>query len=180
MIDYFDQKLALNDLTSAPLPNAIAQVYAVTDTAFAEPLPITDISGLPMAELRASPSGIYPVFRCAGHTQVIARSGGILTPITSLLGHILLLLPDPAGGYDGQVLGVVAGGYELVDSSGGGGGGGTGASVFYNASTSAWGMRPAVTYPVMFVSTNSPTAPRPPSMATFDMWVQHPGALEAP
>lgn len=121
MIDYFDQKLGLNEQTGLAVANAVAQVYAMTDTAFATPLPITDMAGLPMSELRASPNGIYPVFRCAGHTQVNARSGGVTTPITSLLGHILMLIPSPAGADDGLTLATVGGEYVLVPGGAGSG-----------------------------------------------------------
>lgn len=150
--DYFDMKLAVNQQTGAPVAGAEAQVFAMQDTAFANPLPITDMQGIPMAKLVASPTGVYPPFKVAsGETQVIAVSGAAITPITSLFGQLLALIPNPAGqadqltivtqsggfvlapaamtpipdatlGDDGQVLAIVDGVWAITDPTGGSGG----------------------------------------------------------
>lgn len=61
-------------------------------------------------------------------------------------------------------------------AEGGGGAGGGAAGVYYVGS--AWQPRPAVTTPVMYVSTNSAAAAQPADMEPFDFWVRHPDALE--
>jgi hypothetical protein len=65
-------------------------VYAVADTLFATPLPITDVTGATLSELLASPTGVFPQFVVpSGETQVMIRtSGGIVTPAVSLGGAV--------------------------------------------------------------------------------------------
>jgi hypothetical protein len=117
-MDYFDWKLALNEQTGSVVPGAVAQVFAITDTAFATPLAITDMSDVPLLNLTASPNGLYPPFKVTtGQTQVLVKSGDVVTPVTSLLGAVLGVVPDPGDGVDGQVLGVEAGEYVLVDAN---------------------------------------------------------------
>lgn len=85
--DYFDAKLALNPATGNPVAGAIAQVFALSDTGFVNPLPITDMQGVPMVNLIASVTGVYPPFMVAGEPQrVVAKSGNIVTPLTSAKG----------------------------------------------------------------------------------------------
>lgn len=177
--DYFDAKLALNPDTGNVVPGASALVYAQGDTTYSNPLPITDLTGIPLVSLLASPTGIYPAFRVtSGEYSVIAKAGDLYTPITSVLGSILTLLPDPSAAADGLVITVVDGEYVL--GAGGGGGGGTSSSaVYYNSTSSTWPARPGVTTPVTWYSTRSPGAIKPP-MTVGDMWVQHPDALEEP
>lgn len=94
--DYFEASLALNP-TGGAVPNAIALVYAQTDTAFATPLSITDMTDMPLAQLVASPDGVYPAFKVtSGETHVLAKSGSVVTPITSKLGVMFDIIPDPA------------------------------------------------------------------------------------
>lgn len=96
MIDYFDYALALNETTGNVVPNAVAQVFAMEDTTFATPLQVTDLTDLPMSELVASPTGIYPPFKVVGeYTQVMVRSGDVTTPITSVYGMIIGAGLDP-------------------------------------------------------------------------------------
>src|SRR5690606_15809099 len=95
--DYFDWNLALNELTGSTVPGAIAQVYAIDDTEFTTPLTITDMTDVPLATLTASPTGLYPPFKVtSGQTQVIVKSGDVITPVTSLLGALLGVIPDPS------------------------------------------------------------------------------------
>lgn len=47
----------------------------------------------------------------------------------------------------------------------------------YNAATNTWPGAPASPLPVIWISTNSPTAVRPPAMRVFDVWIQHPDAV---
>lgn len=85
--DYFDEKLALNPETGNVVPGAQAQVYAITDVTFSTPLQITDPSGIPLAALIASPSGVYPQFVVpSGESKVMAKSGSMVTMITSVEG----------------------------------------------------------------------------------------------
>ena len=108
MADYFEAKLALNPDTGAPVAGAEADVYAFDDVAFTTPLAITDMADVPLAKLIASPTGIYPPFKVAGEpTRVLAKSGPMVTPLTSVEGSKgdkgdpgdpadpALLLPDP-------------------------------------------------------------------------------------
>lgn len=85
--DFFVATLALNPDTGTVVPGAVADVYDITDTAFAAPLDITDVAGVPQANLTASPTGVYPAFKIAtGEQSVVVKSGDILTPIRSELG----------------------------------------------------------------------------------------------
>lgn len=85
--DYFDYKLALNPITGNVVPSAEARVYAIEDTTFSTPLPITDLSDIPLAKLVASPTGIYPPFKVTtGDTKVVIVSGTMVTPVTSTEG----------------------------------------------------------------------------------------------
>lgn len=88
-VDYFDSTLAIDPVSGAVVPNAVADVYAITDTGFATPLDLTDVSGSPLANLKASSTGVFPPFRViSGETQVLARtSSGIVTPMTSVFGQ---------------------------------------------------------------------------------------------
>lgn len=136
--DYYDAKLALNPTTGSVVPNAVAQVYAMSDTTFSTPLPITDLTEVPIPNLVASPSGVYPPFKCPGHTQVIARAGEAKTPLTSLFGMLLNVIPDPTHGDNGDVLTVLNGLFVLDPVSNGGGGSGSGIQTFpVGADTSA-------------------------------------------
>lgn len=149
--DYFAQEIALNDQTGNVLSNAVAQIFAMDDEAFATPLLITDMEGLPITTFRSSPNGFYPAFKVpSGQTQVNARSGNVVTPITSLFGRLLELIPNPDGqpdqltivtqsgsfvlapaattpipdptlGDEGQVLAIVSGEWAIADPTGGGG-----------------------------------------------------------
>lgn len=149
--DYFDEKVALNDQTGNTLQNAVAEIFAMDDVGFTTPLVVTDMDDLPITIFRSSPSGIYPAFKVpTGQTQVIARSGNVSTPITSLFGRLLELIPNPDGqddqltivtqsgsyvlapvattpipdptlGDDGQVLTINSGQWAIADPTGGGG-----------------------------------------------------------
>ena len=135
MADYFDAKLALNLETGNVVPGAEAKVFAITDTAFAHELPITDMTGIPLASLIASPTGIYPQFRVvSGDVQVMAKSGTMITPLTSVEGSRGAAgqqgapgvgLPDASDLPDGYVP-IVASGEWSAAPGGTGGGGGSG------------------------------------------------------
>jgi hypothetical protein len=73
--DYFPRALALSP-NGGPVPNAEAVVYAASDTELTTPLAITDVDGLPLDKLVASPDGIYPQFKTVDGTyQVKIKSG---------------------------------------------------------------------------------------------------------
>lgn len=184
-VDYYAQTLALNDRTGLPVPNAVAQVYAMTDTAFASPLPITDMTDLPVATLQASPTGIYPAFKAPGHTQVLVRSGEMVTPLTSWYGvlyEVGLLpntVPDLLRAAEAAEAAAAAAAESAAEAAasagGGGGGGGSGESLTYSGT--AWPARPSTGLPVTWVSTKHPAAPMPPSVVG-DIWIRATGALE--
>lgn len=50
------------------------------------------------------------------------------------------------------------------------------AMVGWNKTTQSWGSRPAISGPVICISTNDATAPQPPWMAVGDSWIQNPNA----
>lgn len=125
MIDYFDQKVALNNTTGNTVPNAVAQIFAMDDITFSTPLAITDLTDSPLETLVASPNGIYPAFKVpSGETQVLAKSGDVVTPITSLLGAVMAVIPNPALGEDGQALVILSDAWVIGAPVGGGGGAG--------------------------------------------------------
>jgi hypothetical protein len=73
--DYFPLALALSP-SGGPVPNAEALVYASSDTELTTPLAITDVDGLPLDKLVASPDGVYPQFKTVDGTfQVKIKSG---------------------------------------------------------------------------------------------------------
>ena len=133
--DYFDYKLALNGATGNVVPGAEGVVYAIEDTAFLTPLPITDLSGVPLAKLIASPTGIYPPFKVpSGETRVNVVSGPMVTPVTSAEGSRGVPGPpgEPAVGLppaatlpDGYIPVVASGTWTAAPAPSGGGGGGT-------------------------------------------------------
>lgn len=85
--DYFDAKLALNPTTGNVVAGASALVYAADDLSFVTPLAITDLQGIPLAALIASPTGVYPPFKVADEPEkVLAKSGTMITPLTSVNG----------------------------------------------------------------------------------------------
>lgn len=49
--------------------------------------------------------------------------------------------------------------------------------VGYNATTHTWPSRPSTSGPVMWMSTNDPSAAQPAAMVIGDSWVQHPDAV---
>lgn len=117
--DYFDAKLALNPETGNVVPSAQAQVYAIEDVTFSTPLPITDLSDIPIAMLVASPTGIYPPFKVTtGDTKVNIVSGAMVTPVTSAEGS--RGLPGPAGepGVGLPAAGSLPDGYVPIVASG--------------------------------------------------------------
>lgn len=87
IVGYFPATLAIDSATGTRLRNAEAQVYAMTDTAFATPLAITDMADVPFTgnTLSSNSDGIYPEFKPpVGVMQVIVKSGQALTPMTSI------------------------------------------------------------------------------------------------
>lgn len=125
MIDYFPATVALDPLTDAALEGAVAEVFAIEDTSFTTPLSITDIGGVPMANLVAGPTGIFPAFRVDGYTQVVPKVGDIVSPpITSQFGPVLMVLPDPTDEPDGRTI-VTQGGVWVTTTLPDGGGGGS-------------------------------------------------------
>ena len=91
IVGYFPATLAIDSATGTRLKNAEAQVYALTDTSFSNPLPITDMSDVPFTSdtLVSNSDGIYPEFKPpAGVVQVIVKSGQALTPMTSISAQV--------------------------------------------------------------------------------------------
>ena len=147
--DYFDSTLALNP-AGGTVPNAVATVYALDDITFTTPLEITNMSGVIIDSIVASPDGIYPAFKVtSGERKVNAKSGEYITPITSMEGmrgepgapgEPGVGLP-PAGSLpDGYMPVVAAGVWSAAPApSGGGGGGGSGSILeVYWVAGSGW------------------------------------------
>lgn len=84
--DFYAAHLALNPSTGLPVPGAVGQVYALTDTGFLSPLPITDLAGIPMGSLTSGMTGVFPPFLCPGYQRVMVKSGSFVTPMTSDVG----------------------------------------------------------------------------------------------
>lgn len=132
--DYFDAKLALNPETGNVVAGAVAQVFAPEDSTFSTPLEITDLAGVPLGALIASPTGIYPPFRVvSGLQDVYAKSGPVITPITSREGSRGapgapgtpgIGVPPLADGTPGQVVMHDGTGTRWGDPAGSGGGSG--------------------------------------------------------
>lgn len=117
-VDYFPTTAAVDPTTGVRLTNVDAVVYDIADTSFATPLNLTDpTTGVSMGTtLTASDDGFFPDFQAPGHTQVIAVSGVYRTPLTSLYGLVLSLLPDPSGEDDGLRVVTQSGEYVLTDT----------------------------------------------------------------
>ncbi|MEW1990703.1 hypothetical protein [Microbacterium sp. NPDC078849] len=157
--DYFDPKIALNPETGNVVPGAQAQIFAMQDTAAEFPLEITDLADVPLAYLIASPTGVYPAFKVvSGETDVYAKSGPIMTPITSKEGSrgepgepgpAGEGLPDATSLPDGYVPVVASGTWTAAPGgTGGGGGGGTGSLLeVYWVDGVGWPTLPAVAPP---------------------------------
>lgn len=157
-IDYFDAKLALNQEATNVVPGAVAQVYAAEDTAFTTPLAITDLTGVPLTALIASPMGIYPPFKVvSGQQDVIAKSGPMMTPLTSregsrgpagAAGAAGVGLPNAAALPDGYVPVVASGAWTAgPGGTGGGGGGSTSILEVYWVPGSGWPTLPPTAPP---------------------------------
>lgn len=114
LIDYFPKHLAVDPATGSVVPGATGTVFDAADTSFSTPLPVTDMAGVPVAALTAGPTGIFPDFKCPGHTQVTIRSGTFVTPVQSLFALALAVIPDPSSAGDGAQLTVTAGEYVLT------------------------------------------------------------------
>lgn len=160
--DYFDYRLAIDPTAGAVVPNATAEVYDVEDTAFGSPLPITDVTGAPLTQLLASPTGVFPQFMVtSGATQVMIRTGsGIVTPAVSVGGAatpatdtvpgVVKLAPVAVvlEGLNDQDAVTPAGVKAAIDDAGVGGGGGGGTVYFGSDANTA---RPETSAPVVWV-----------------------------
>lgn len=121
LVDYFPSAAALDPTSMTLLQRADASVYDISDTSFTTPLALTDLQGVSMGTtLEASVQGFFPAFQTPGHIQVIAKSGNHQTPLVSLLGLVLSVVPNPGNAVDGQVLGAVDGTYTFVNAGGAG------------------------------------------------------------
>lgn len=155
--DYFEAKLALNLETGNVVPGAEAKVFAISDTAFAHELAITDMTGIPLASLIASPTGIYPQFKVvSGEVQVMAKSGTMITPLTSVEGSRGqpgapgapgVGLPPATSLPDGYVPVVASGQWTAAPASTGGGGGSGSILEVYWVAGSGWPALPSTPVP---------------------------------
>jgi hypothetical protein len=110
--------------------NTSGQVYAVGDTAFAAPLTVTDLAGIPMTTVDIGDIPITEQFQIDDQPQVVWKSGAYILTLWSPLGllneatsarqtaeTIQAQLADapqilPAGGNNGDVL------YRIADRTG--------------------------------------------------------------
>ena len=80
----FPPAIALDEPSGGIARNAEGQVYEVSDTAFATPLAVTDLAGVPMTALTSSNQGIIPAFRVTvSQPRVMWKSGGSIIEILS-------------------------------------------------------------------------------------------------
>jgi hypothetical protein len=119
MTDYpFDMQLVVDPLNPENvLGNADVYIYDPTDTAFAAPLALKDLNGLPMLQpMTSTPTGFLEEF-VATTPQVLWKSGeytglfnsykGMLDEVIAIRDLLLAALTErgvPAGGDIGQVL----------------------------------------------------------------------------
>lgn len=82
----FDALPAYDPDTGALVKNGVGRVYAVIDTAFASPLAVTDLNGIPMVDIVASSIGMLPEFKVEDHPQVVWKSGGYTILLSSVTG----------------------------------------------------------------------------------------------
>lgn len=68
--------------------NAEGQVYALTDTSFATPLPVQDLSGVPLPSLVSSNDAFIPPFKVDGHKVVNWKSGPYIIELESTQGIV--------------------------------------------------------------------------------------------
>lgn len=76
------------DPTQAPTvaKGAAGKAYAVGDEAFLTPLPMTDLSGLPLTDALSDATGLVQAFQVAGHAEIVWVSGGYKVPRGSFQG----------------------------------------------------------------------------------------------
>lgn len=91
-------KAAFDPQTLQLAQNATGQVYAVSDTAFTNPLPTYDLSGLPV-ELTSNMLGFLPSFQVEDHVELIWKSGEYVFHLNTTTP-----MPGPQGepGLDGS------------------------------------------------------------------------------
>jgi hypothetical protein len=129
VIDYFPAHVAINPQTGGNLPDTEVQFFDIADTDFTTPVTLTDVQDVPLGTaLSSGPTGVFPAFKAPGHTQLVPKSGDVVTPpIFSMYGLLLSLLPDPTD-QPGELAVTTDGldGYTLVPLPTGGTGGGSG------------------------------------------------------
>ena len=105
--------------------DAVGRIYALSDTAAAKPLPVTDLNGVPFPDNAVPTSGIGVVapFQVEGHAVVSWVSGPYRMDIPAIDSV-------PRGGSYGQILGKASGNdfdfmWTSPNEGGGSSGGGT-------------------------------------------------------
>ncbi len=152
--DYFDAALALDPTSGNVVADAQAEVFDIGDTDFASPLAITDLTGISITPLVASPTGIYPPFRVvSGATRVLVKSGEMVTPLTSVdglrgepgeAGAPGIGLPSATNLPNGYVPVTASGVWTASPAPSGGGGGGSSSILeVYWISGTGWPTLPA-------------------------------------
>lgn len=103
VLDYFDPPIAYNPDAEDLVTGATFQVFAVDDSAYATPLPVTDpASGANISVLASNNVGVLPAFRVAGDpAQVVLKSGSFTTLLTSRYGIFLEVVPNPTSFAEG-------------------------------------------------------------------------------
>lgn len=80
----FPPRIALNPTTGERAADAVIEVFERTDTTFATPLAVTDLSGVPVAALRSSADAVIPAFRVtASQPRVVVKSDSYTAEILS-------------------------------------------------------------------------------------------------
>lgn len=81
----FEGLLAIDEQSGGIARNAEGHVYALADTTFATPLPVTDLQGVPLTALTSNQLGYIPSFKC--QTRIaLWKSGPYIIPVWSIQG----------------------------------------------------------------------------------------------
>lgn len=91
MTTYQFQQYPAIDESGEPARDATGLIYATDDLARANPLPVTDLAGVPMTNLTTDRLGLIPPFAVEGHKIVVFKSGtheSLLVSVTGIIADL--------------------------------------------------------------------------------------------
>lgn len=91
MTTYQFQQYPAIDESGEPARDATGLIYATDDLARANPLPVTDLAGVPMTNLTTDRLGLIPPFAVEDHKVVIFKSGdheALLVSVTGVIADV--------------------------------------------------------------------------------------------